>query len=23
CANNRIQFVQTGQLNGVTVVGNG
>ncbi|CAF1216038.1 unnamed protein product [Adineta steineri] len=23
CANNRIQFVQTGQLNGVAVVGNG
>ncbi|CAF4199818.1 unnamed protein product, partial [Adineta steineri] len=23
CANNRIQFVQTGQLNGVTIVGNG
>ncbi|CAF1246977.1 unnamed protein product [Adineta steineri] len=23
CANNRIQFVQTGQLNGVTLVGNG
>ncbi|CAF4067561.1 unnamed protein product [Adineta steineri] len=23
CANNRIQFVQTGQLNGVTIAGNG
>ncbi|CAF0946857.1 unnamed protein product [Adineta steineri] len=23
CANNRIQFVQTGQLNGMTIVGNG
>ncbi|CAF1568159.1 unnamed protein product [Adineta steineri] len=23
CANNRIQFIETGQLNGVTIVGNG